>query len=158
MNAKIAKLSHSSICELARLDNANIEYANIEFVGISSPLIPYASANRLSVATMATMAGPMQIAAPASIPLARDRAFGTPEMLEAILLALPPRDLLLAQRVSTTWRDAIVGSISCQRALFLFPCDAKAMPSGHEVVQLGAHILQIQVSNTVGLNYQKRLS
>ena len=41
-----------------------------------------------------------------------------PELLEAILLRLPLTDILLAQRVSRTWRDIIAGSPSLQRALF----------------------------------------
>ena len=97
---------------------------------------------------MATTAdpGPPQIAVPR---VAETRALGTAELLEAILIRLPTRDLLLAQGVSTTWRDAIVASIRCQKALFLIPCNAQDMPTGHQVVQLGAHIHQIQVSDAV---------
>lgn len=35
---------------------------------------------------------------------------GVPELLEKILFELPPRDLLLAQRVSKTFRDNIQAS------------------------------------------------
>lgn len=44
--------------------------------------------------------------------------FAIPELLETILLELPAKDLLLAQRVNTTFRDAINNSIKIQRALF----------------------------------------
>lgn len=45
----------------------------------------------------------------------------TVELFEAILICLPVRDLLLAQRVSRRWRDVIARSIKLQRALFLVP-------------------------------------
>ena len=41
-----------------------------------------------------------------------------PELLEHILLYLPERDLLLDQRVSTTWRNIITITPSLQRKLF----------------------------------------
>lgn len=44
-----------------------------------------------------------------------------PELLESILLLLPMRDLLLSQRVCTTWRTLINTSIKVRRALFLEP-------------------------------------
>ena len=47
--------------------------------------------------------------------------FGTAELLEAVLYTLPTQDLLLAQRVCTTWRDAIQGSKKIQQALFFRP-------------------------------------
>jgi len=40
-----------------------------------------------------------------------------PELLEAILLELPPIDLLFAQRVSTTFRDTIHSSANIRRVL-----------------------------------------
>lgn len=42
----------------------------------------------------------------------------TAELLENILLHLPTRDLLLAQRTCRQWEKLIDGSIHCQRALF----------------------------------------
>ncbi|KAK0286428.1 hypothetical protein LTR35_004863 [Friedmanniomyces endolithicus] len=44
-----------------------------------------------------------------------------PDLLEPILLQLPPRDLLFAQAVCRSWRHAIVSSISTRRTLFLAP-------------------------------------
>ncbi|KAK5684570.1 hypothetical protein LTS10_004442 [Elasticomyces elasticus] len=44
-----------------------------------------------------------------------------PELLEAILLELPTRDLLLAQRVCTNWRTAITTSPNLQKMLFFKP-------------------------------------
>lgn len=49
------------------------------------------------------------------------KVFAVPELLESILLELPAKDLLLAQRVDTTFRDAIDHSIKIQRALFFKP-------------------------------------
>lgn len=52
------------------------------------------------------------------------RIFHVQEMLEAILLHLPTRDLLLDQAVCKNWKDAICHSIKLQQALFLEPvCD-----------------------------------
>ena len=47
--------------------------------------------------------------------------FNTVELLEAILLFLPIRDVLLAQRISKQWHFTITGSRRLQRALFLDP-------------------------------------
>ena len=44
-----------------------------------------------------------------------------PELLAHILLHLPMRDLLLAQRVSRTFKEVIENSAAIQRALFLAP-------------------------------------
>ena len=44
-----------------------------------------------------------------------------PELLAHILLYLPMRDLLLAQRVSRTFKEVIENSAAIQRALFLAP-------------------------------------
>ncbi|KAB5582532.1 hypothetical protein GE09DRAFT_1049533 [Coniochaeta sp. 2T2.1] len=45
-----------------------------------------------------------------------------PELLELILLALPPQDLLVsAQLVSRAWKDAIDSSVTLQQALFFRP-------------------------------------
>ncbi|GAB1741014.1 hypothetical protein NU219Hw_g6266t1 [Hortaea werneckii] len=45
----------------------------------------------------------------------------TVELLEAILLGLPMKDLLRAQHVRDHWRQVIVGSNAIQKALFLRP-------------------------------------
>jgi hypothetical protein len=46
------------------------------------------------------------------------QAFGTPELLEAILAQLPGKDLLLAQRISHRFETAIKSSPSLQQKLF----------------------------------------
>jgi hypothetical protein len=48
-----------------------------------------------------------------------EKTFRTPELLEAILLQLPMRSLLHAQRVSHEWKSAITTSPLLQQALFL---------------------------------------
>ncbi|KAK5714269.1 hypothetical protein LTR17_017275 [Elasticomyces elasticus] len=45
----------------------------------------------------------------------------TPELLEAVLLSLPARDLLFAQKVCKAWKKATESSPSIQRALFFRP-------------------------------------
>ena len=52
------------------------------------------------------------------------KVFAIPELFETILLQLPVRDLLLAQRVSKEWQDMITTSVQIQQALFF-----KAKPS-----------------------------
>ena len=49
---------------------------------------------------------------------ASSRVFAIPELLENILLHLPERDLLLAQRVNKTFRDVTTASVHLQRKLF----------------------------------------
>ncbi|KAK3630919.1 hypothetical protein LTR56_017192 [Elasticomyces elasticus] len=49
------------------------------------------------------------------------QALAVPELLENMLLQLPIRDLLFAQKVCTEWKDVIDTSPSIQRALFLKP-------------------------------------
>lgn len=46
------------------------------------------------------------------------KALDTIEILEAILLQLPPQNILINQRVCTTWRDLIQTSPDLQCALF----------------------------------------
>jgi hypothetical protein len=45
----------------------------------------------------------------------------TVELLETVLLYLPIRDILLAQRVNTQWRATLKCSRRLQRALFIEP-------------------------------------
>ncbi|KAF2501434.1 hypothetical protein BU16DRAFT_534108 [Lophium mytilinum] len=52
---------------------------------------------------------------------ATSRVLSTTELLEHILLRLPPPSLLFAQRICTTWRSLIQRSLPLQRALFLAP-------------------------------------
>jgi len=47
--------------------------------------------------------------------------FNTAELLEAVLLNLPMKDLLLSQRVRRSWQALIITSLHLQRALFLLP-------------------------------------
>ncbi|KAK4953338.1 hypothetical protein LTR10_009047 [Elasticomyces elasticus] len=56
-----------------------------------------------------------------------------PELLEIILLELPTRDLLLAQRVCITWKAAITSSPNIQRALFFRPGSAEDIYQDSEV-------------------------
>ena len=49
------------------------------------------------------------------------RAFHVPELLEAILAELSPKDLLLGKRVCKVWKDAIEDSQKLQKALFFVP-------------------------------------
>ena len=49
------------------------------------------------------------------------QVFDTVELLESILVKLPTRDLLFAQRVCKRWQDTIQDSCVLRRALFLEP-------------------------------------
>lgn len=60
------------------------------------------------------------------------KVLAIPELLEAVLLELPPRDLLLSQRVNKTFRDVIDDSIYIQRKLFFKPCSS-TVPDGTSV-------------------------
>ncbi|KAK4965373.1 hypothetical protein LTR42_012129 [Elasticomyces elasticus] len=53
--------------------------------------------------------------------MAAQQVLDLPELLESILLILPMRDLLLAQRVSKTFQQVILSSPHIQRALFFAP-------------------------------------
>ncbi|KAK5119232.1 hypothetical protein LTR85_007846 [Meristemomyces frigidus] len=48
-----------------------------------------------------------------------NRFFGTTELVEAVLDLLPPRDLLLSQRVSCKFRDVVTDMRKLQMSLFL---------------------------------------
>ncbi|KXS94196.1 hypothetical protein AC578_3326 [Pseudocercospora eumusae] len=52
---------------------------------------------------------------------AASRVCNITELLEAILLQLPTRDLLFAQWVCKQWQAVIEGSVSLKKALFLMP-------------------------------------
>lgn len=52
---------------------------------------------------------------------ATDLVFSNPELLESILCHVPPLDLLVLQRVSTTFHDLISTSPPLQRNLFMRP-------------------------------------
>ena len=56
---------------------------------------------------------------------AAKKVLSTTELLEAILIELPTRDLLLAQQVSKQWQSVVVRSVQLQKALFF-----KAVPGG----------------------------
>ncbi|KAK4550607.1 hypothetical protein LTR36_000186 [Oleoguttula mirabilis] len=55
------------------------------------------------------------------------RVFDTYELLENVLLHLPLRQLLLAQRISTSFRDLIWRSATINRALFFTPATAETV-------------------------------
>lgn len=63
-------------------------------------------------------------------PTASPHALQIVEVLEQILVSLPARDLLLAQRVSQHWRATITTSPHLQRALFLKPAALAAAKPG----------------------------
>lgn len=50
-----------------------------------------------------------------------EKLLGTNELLENILVRLPMKRLLLAQRVCKHWKALIDGSLRLQRALFMVP-------------------------------------
>ncbi|KAK5681210.1 hypothetical protein LTS10_006972 [Elasticomyces elasticus] len=53
--------------------------------------------------------------------MAATRVLMLPELLEIILLDLPTRDLLFAQKVCRTWKEVIDTTKSIQKALYLVP-------------------------------------
>ena len=53
-----------------------------------------------------------------------------PELLEAIILELPIRDIFRAQSVSTIWHDVIGTSPTIQEKLFIKPSSAPVVPTG----------------------------
>lgn len=58
---------------------------------------------------------------------AAQAVFNTAELLEAILLELPPLDILVYQRVSKDWRNGVQKSVVVQRALFLAPEEVQGL-------------------------------
>lgn len=56
--------------------------------------------------------------------MASNKVLGIGELIEMVLLQLPCRDVLLAQRVSRTWHATISESLKLQKALFIVPCHA----------------------------------
>jgi hypothetical protein len=52
---------------------------------------------------------------------APEQVSDTVELIEMILLKLPARDILLAQRVSKQWQAVIKSSTKLQQALFFQP-------------------------------------
>lgn len=88
--------------------------------------------------------------------------FDTVELFEAVLVCLPARDLLLAQRVSRRWQNVIAKSTKLQRALFFVPnqgdpltlaFDGKQIVVLYKSTQYGltSPILQIQMRRNIGL-------
>ena len=63
---------------------------------------------------------------------------GVPELVEMILLQLPVKDVLLAQRVDRTWQGVITGSPKLQQALFFRPC------SVHKAYVTNSHYTSMQ--------------
>lgn len=50
--------------------------------------------------------------------IVRDNVFGTMELLENILMRLPPKELLQAQRAERHWRVVVVGFSMLRKELF----------------------------------------
>ena len=57
-------------------------------------------------------------------PSAASRVFAIYELAEAIFFEMPPRDVLVNQRVCKDWRDVAVRSFQLQQAMFLKPADS----------------------------------
>lgn len=62
-----------------------------------------------------------QIAETSDMATAAEKALAIPELLEAILLALPPLDIVVVQRVNKDFRDAVKASTKIQQKLFYKP-------------------------------------
>lgn len=58
------------------------------------------------------------------------RVLGVAEVLEGILIHLPPEDVLVLQRVSTVWQAMIKGSLMLQRALYYTSTEANYVETG----------------------------
>ncbi|KFY10910.1 hypothetical protein V492_04781 [Pseudogymnoascus sp. VKM F-4246] len=63
--------------------------------------------------------------APRTKMIATEAVFATFELLEAILLSLPPLDLLLSIAVCRTWHQTIPNSTPLQQRLFFAPAPAE---------------------------------
>ncbi|KAK4575087.1 hypothetical protein LTR86_000939 [Recurvomyces mirabilis] len=72
--------------------------------------------------------GPVSASATRDPTSAVTRVFGTTELLERILLALPFRRLLRAQRINKTFLATILQSVQLRRVLHLEAVPAKAVP------------------------------
>lgn len=64
---------------------------------------------------------------------ARDQVFGIVELARAILKNVPPRDLLLSQRVCRRFKEVIDGSKVLQRCLFFLPQSPDDQPRLNEM-------------------------
>ncbi|KAK5736213.1 hypothetical protein LTR17_007553 [Elasticomyces elasticus] len=84
---------------------------------------------------------------------AAQQVLGLPELVEIVLLGLPTRDLLLAQRVCKTFKDVIDRSKNIQKALFFLPGtadDVNYNPQDiHHYDRLGKRPLKTVVSNSL---------
>jgi hypothetical protein len=84
---------------------------------------------------------------------AGDRIAKIPELVEIILLHLPVRDLLLAQRVSTTFKAVIDKSQPIQRALFLLP---ENVPSRFRETDVRINPLLVSEKSFIGIPLYRR--
>ncbi|KAF2197310.1 hypothetical protein GQ43DRAFT_444362 [Delitschia confertaspora ATCC 74209] len=66
--------------------------------------------------------------------MTRDQVFNIPELFDSILLYLPFRDLLLAQRVCRHWKHHIEASRPIQRALFFLPTSISPTSDPNSIV------------------------
>ncbi|KAK6417935.1 hypothetical protein LTR81_008825 [Elasticomyces elasticus] len=84
---------------------------------------------------------------------AATQVLGLPELVEIILLGLPTRDLLFAQKVCKTFKDVIDRSKSIQKALFFLPGtadDVNFNPQDiHQYDRLGEAPQKTVVSNSL---------
>ncbi|KAK5128287.1 hypothetical protein LTR85_002954 [Meristemomyces frigidus] len=78
------------------------------------------------------------------------RALGVTELKERILLHLPLKDLLLAQRVSKEWRDLIQDSQKTRQALFLESTSKASIVFDHNHVSGGYAVATIPAWNVFG--------
>ena len=77
--------------------------------------------------------------------------FNTYELVEDVLLYLPLRDLLLAQRISRNIRDVIRNSLPIQKALFFEPLNIKHPEDEHK--PMNARDIQILPLNPFLLKF-----
>lgn len=62
---------------------------------------------------------------------ATSKVVNVTELLEAVLLELPCKDILIAQRVSKAWKATIQESVKLQAALCFTPTEARATKDGN---------------------------
>jgi hypothetical protein len=84
---------------------------------------------------------------------AGDRLAKIPELVEIILLHLPVRDLLLAQRVSTAFKSVIDKSQPIQRALFMLP---ETVPSRFRETDVRINPLLVSENSFIGIPLYRR--
>jgi hypothetical protein len=84
--------------------------------------------------------------------MAAARFFAIGELLEAILLELPIKDLLLSQRINKDCKRAVDSSTRIRKALFLIPGDAE--DTNVEIVPHGPDLTPVKPVPVGGLSAQ----